>query len=381
MSVNMDHSSMPGAPSKSDITWTGPMPFLIESPISSDFLTMPLFDGMQEWSMSGSTPGVPAPSAEGLDSFQRQQQHSHQQTFMNAFSEPNLFSRDQTTPPHLHPQSYPHLAPKDPLLDGTTSSTMHPFAGSPSSYPVSMHELTSRGSISDHSQRSYGSISSISSASSASSAGSAGSSYGHGHGHGLRRPSDLLAQPHQHPYAHSPDREAMEQQKRERFLERNRVAANKCRRKKKEHTRQLESKCMEVTQTNTRLESEVSQLRSQILELKNQLLQHSGCDDPGIKAHLARMVASLSQRSASVVSTGPSEPEVDGAELSSAVSLRGQSGTPLRTTQAEQVDAAAFGFDDMVAMPAAAAAAAASSKGNEGKQEEEDAEVKMKESP
>ncbi|RAL06466.1 bZIP transcription factor, partial [Aspergillus homomorphus CBS 101889] len=247
MPVQIDQSSAPGAPSKTGITWTGPMPFLVESPVSSDFLTVPLFDGMQEWSMSGSTPRVPASFAEGLDSFQQQHQHQHQQTFMDALIELDLFSPDQPTPPYMRPHPHQHLASKDPLRDDSTTARHHPLAASPPSYPVAMHELTSRGSVS--------------SISSGSSAGSAGS-----YSHATQRPSDLLAQ---HPCSYSPDRETVKNQKRERFLERNRIAANKCRRKKKEHMRQLECKCMDVTQANTRLESEVSQLRSQILELKN----------------------------------------------------------------------------------------------------------------
>ncbi|RAL13099.1 bZIP transcription factor, partial [Aspergillus homomorphus CBS 101889] len=329
MPEHLDHSSISGALLKTDIAWTGPMPFLVESPLSSDFLTMPLFDGMQEWSTSGSTPGVPAPSAEGLDNFQQQQQHQHQQTFMDALIESNLFSPDQPIPPYMRQYPHQHLALRDALLDGSTTPPHHPFAASPPSCPVPMRELTPRGSIS--------------SISSGSSAGSAGS-----YCHATWRPSDLLAQ---HPCSYSPDRETVKKQKRERFLERNRIAANKCRRKKKEHMRQLECKCLDVTQANTRLESEVSQLRSQILELKNELLQHSRCDDPGIKAHLARMVASLSKRSASVVSTRGSEADM---KLSDGVSGRGESVASMRKANSEKVEEAASGFKDMVVLPAAA---------------------------
>ncbi|RAK75878.1 uncharacterized protein BO72DRAFT_155523 [Aspergillus fijiensis CBS 313.89] len=373
MSVNLEHPSMPGPPSKSEITWTGPMPFFLDSTISSEFLTMPLFDGMQEWSMSGSTPGAAAAAASGgFDGFQQQQQqqqqsqkqaqpsppaHQHhhhpQQSYMNAFIEPTLFSPDQPMPTHVHHPQPPHLAPKEPLID----PAMQPFAASPtSSYHVPMHEITSRGSISDQSQRSsYGSISSISSSSSSSST----TGY-----YAQRRPSEPVF---------SPAHDAVEQQKRERFLERNRVAANKCRRKKKEHTRQLESRCMEVTQANSRLDSEVSQLRSQILELKNELLRHSGCDDPAIKAHLARMVAHLSQRSASV--SGASESEGGGPQVRSSRS------TPLSPAQPkilkEEVEQdAAFGFDDMLHLPNAGG-----SKTDELEEEKEEEELKMKESP
>ncbi|PYH81210.1 hypothetical protein BO82DRAFT_96500 [Aspergillus uvarum CBS 121591] len=365
MSVNLDHASMPGAPSKSEITWTGPMPFFLDSTISSEFLTMPLFEGMQEWSMSGSTPGAAAPAAsERFDGFQQQpqqQKQAHpspppqqQQSFMNAYIEPNLFSPDQPMPAHVHQQQqqHPHLASKEPLLD----PTMHPFAASTtSSYPVPMHEITSRGSISDQSHRSsYGSISSISSS---SSSGSSTTGY-----NAARRPSEPVF---------SPTHDAVEQQKRERFLERNRVAANKCRRKKKEHTRQLESRCMEVTQANTRLESEVSQLRSQILELKNELLRHSGCDDPAIKAHLARMVAHLSQRSASVSGASEASAKEDGGPLG-----RSSRSTPL--SPAHQSDAkqevapeAAYGFDDMLHLPNA----------GDSKTDEQEEGVKIQESP
>ncbi|PYI28143.1 hypothetical protein BP00DRAFT_271941 [Aspergillus indologenus CBS 114.80] len=362
MSVNLDHASMPGAPSKSEITWTGPMPFFLDSTISSEFLTMPLFDGMQEWSMSGSSPGAAAAAASGrFDGFQQppqqQQKPAHpsplsqqQQSFMNAYLEPNLFSPDQPMPPHVHqhPHPHPHLAPKEPLLD----PIMHPFAASTtSSYPVPMHEITSRGSISDQSHRSsYGSISSSDSSSSRATGYTA-----------ARRPSEAVF---------SPTHDAVEQQKRERFLERNRVAANKCRRKKKEHTRQLESRCMEVTHANSRLESEVSQLRSQILELKNELLRHSGCDDPAIKAHLARMVAHLSQRSASVSGASEASAKEDGAPPG-----RSSRSTPL--SPAHQSDAepevepeAAFGFDDMLHL--------GDSKADE---QEEEEEVRMQESP
>ncbi|RAH69853.1 bZIP transcription factor [Aspergillus aculeatinus CBS 121060] len=371
MSVNLEHPSMPGAPSKSEITWTGPMPFFLDSTISSEFLTMPLFDGMQEWSMSGSTPGAAAAAASGgFDGFQQQQQQQQpqkqaqpsppaHQAFMNAFIEPNLFSPDQPMPPHVHHPQHPHLAPKEPLLD----PAMHRFTASPtSSYHVPMHEITSRGSISDQSHRSsYGSISSISSSSSSSST----TGY-----YAQRRPSEPVF---------SPTHNAVEQQKRERFLERNRVAANKCRRKKKEHTRQLESRCMEVTQANSRLESEVSQLRSQILELKNELLRHSGCDDPAIKAHLARMVAHLSQRSASV--SGASESEGGGPQVRSSRS------TPLSPAQQnilkEGVEQdAAFGFDDILHLPNAGGSKADELEEEEKKKkEEEEEELKIKESP
>ncbi|RAL14597.1 bZIP transcription factor atfB [Aspergillus homomorphus CBS 101889] len=81
-----------------------------------------------------------------------------------------------------------------------------------------------------------------------------------------------------------------EKAKRERFLERNRLAASKCRQKKKKINEQLDRRHVELQAQNTKLHSEIDDLRSEILSLKTELLRHSDCGDPAIALHLSQMV-------------------------------------------------------------------------------------------
>lgn len=84
--------------------------------------------------------------------------------------------------------------------------------------------------------------------------------------------------------------------KREKFLERNRVAASKCRQKKKEHTMMLESQYKEQSDKREQLNSEISRLRGEILGLKNEVLRHAQCGDEPIKLHLAQMVKQIANK-------------------------------------------------------------------------------------
>ncbi|KAI9890411.1 MAG: hypothetical protein M1814_004197 [Vezdaea aestivalis] len=74
--------------------------------------------------------------------------------------------------------------------------------------------------------------------------------------------------------------------KRNRFLERNRVAASKCRQKKKEWTSNLEGRARELQQEKTQLTLMVSSLKDEMLFLKGELLKHSGCDCHKIRQYL-----------------------------------------------------------------------------------------------
>ncbi|EPS32432.1 hypothetical protein PDE_07392 [Penicillium oxalicum 114-2] len=81
--------------------------------------------------------------------------------------------------------------------------------------------------------------------------------------------------------------------KRAKFLERNRLAASKCRQKKKEHTQQLEQRYKEQSEKKEMLVAEIARLRSEILSLKNEVLKHAQCGDEPIKLHLAQMVKKI----------------------------------------------------------------------------------------
>src|SRR5208282_3827933 len=84
--------------------------------------------------------------------------------------------------------------------------------------------------------------------------------------------------------------------RRKKFLERNRLAAFKCRQKKKEWANNLEEQARYQAQENKLLRASVAQLRDECLYLKNFLLStHSGCSCVGVKNYLMKE-AQLSQQ-------------------------------------------------------------------------------------
>ncbi|GKZ98455.1 hypothetical protein AnigIFM59636_003250 [Aspergillus niger] len=122
--------------------------------------------------------------------------------------------------------------------------------------------------------------------------------------------------------------------KRERSLERNREAAYKCRKKKKEQAKRLESRCETVSQENSFLQSEVSRLRGQVLNLKDELLRHSRCRGEGIKRHLLRMAKQVPGKAETTLQI--SEDNVQSVEH----------------TGGSMQDQEKVGFDDLVQLPA-----------------------------
>jgi ATF/CREB family transcription factor len=68
-----------------------------------------------------------------------------------------------------------------------------------------------------------------------------------------------------------------DEEKRKNFLERNRVAALKCRQRKKQWLANLQTKVDLYTQENDALTQTVTQLREQIMNLKQLLLSHKDC--------------------------------------------------------------------------------------------------------
>ena len=92
--------------------------------------------------------------------------------------------------------------------------------------------------------------------------------------------------------------------KRKKFLERNRLAASKCRQKKKEWANHLEEQARYQAQENKILRASVAQLRDECLYLKNFLLStHSGCQCVGVKNYLMKE-AQLSQQVAAGIAGG-----------------------------------------------------------------------------
>lgn len=87
----------------------------------------------------------------------------------------------------------------------------------------------------------------------------------------------------------------IEDAKRSKFLERNRVAASKCRQKKKEWTSNLEVRARDLQTSKNQLTVVVGSLKEEILFLKGELLKHSSCGCTAIRDYLNREVASMSQ--------------------------------------------------------------------------------------
>jgi hypothetical protein len=92
--------------------------------------------------------------------------------------------------------------------------------------------------------------------------------------------------------------------KRKKFLERNRLAASKCRQKKKEWATHLEEHARFQAQENKVLRASVAQLRDECLYLKSFLLStHSGCRCVGVKDYFMKE-AQLSQQVAAGIAAG-----------------------------------------------------------------------------
>ncbi|KAK6357083.1 hypothetical protein TWF718_001409 [Orbilia javanica] len=77
-----------------------------------------------------------------------------------------------------------------------------------------------------------------------------------------------------------------ESDKRARFLERNRIAASKCRKKKKIMNQRLEEKSRLLVQQNRFLNATLVKLRGDVLKLKQMVLTHHGCGNPAIEQYL-----------------------------------------------------------------------------------------------
>lgn len=153
-----------------------------------------------------------------------------------------------------------------------------------------------------------------------------------------------------------------ERAKRAKFLERNRLAASKCRQKKKEHTQLLEFNFKEQSEKKEQLVAEIARLRSEILGLKNEVLKHAQCGDEPIKLHLAQMVKKITDKDGAPPAGGLPDSPVRIPDNPS-VSVSPLEPTPAPVTAAVPVSAPAptamsFGFDDPLQLEPAAAAAA-----------------------
>lgn len=80
---------------------------------------------------------------------------------------------------------------------------------------------------------------------------------------------------------------------RQSHLEKNRVAAHKCRLRKKEYINGLEDRARQFSTRNKALKENVAMLREEVLGLKNEVLRHAGCGFWAVDEYLARCAGDL----------------------------------------------------------------------------------------
>ncbi|KAG8408487.1 hypothetical protein J3459_017567 [Metarhizium acridum] len=113
--------------------------------------------------------------------------------------------------------------------------------------------------------------------------------------------------------------ESKPKHRRQRSLEKNRVAASKCRKRKKQWTENLEQKKSGLESVHAELQSEYMELLQETSELKNFLISHASCQDPNIdiwiKNEASKYVRNL--HNASRVHSMHSIPSQDGDAFTS----------------------------------------------------------------
>lgn len=77
-------------------------------------------------------------------------------------------------------------------------------------------------------------------------------------------------------------------------LEKNRIAADKCRRRKKKYTAKLVTEHSSVHARNANLKADVADLREQVLVLRHKILQHAKCGSWMIDGYVTRVAGDLS---------------------------------------------------------------------------------------
>ncbi|KAK5994015.1 Transcription factor atf21 [Cladobotryum mycophilum] len=133
-------------------------------------------------------------------------------------------------------------------------------------------------------------------------------------------PDPVVAQPSKRKSGGRQSAKKSESQ-RSKNLERNRIAASKCRQKKKEWVQELEETKSGMEQRHTSLRLEYLQLLDEVTRIKNHLMAHAVCNDPNINfwiekealKFVARCNDPSHMKRPSIASTG--EPFLLGYEL------------------------------------------------------------------
>lgn len=128
----------------------------------------------------------------------------------------------------------------------------------------------------------------------------------------------------------SEKRKLTEEEKRKSFLERNRIAALKCRQRKKQWVQELQTKVETYASQNEMLNRQVSVLQDEVIALRTALLNHRGCSF-GLEPDLLASLIATQPGAAAVARQIPGIDQVSSTQVVQ----------PLLSQQQSQVAAAA----------------------------------------
>ncbi|XP_036732837.1 cyclic AMP-dependent transcription factor ATF-2 isoform X2 [Manis pentadactyla] len=114
-------------------------------------------------------------------------------------------------------------------------------------------------------------------------------------------------------------------EKRRKFLERNRAAASRCRQKRKVWVQSLEKKAEDLSSLNGQLQSEVTLLRNEVAQLKQLLLAHKDCPVTAMQKKSGYHTADKDDSSEDL--SVPSSPHAEAIQHSSVSTSNGVSTT------------------------------------------------------
>uniref|UniRef100_A0A2K5Z4H8 Cyclic AMP-dependent transcription factor ATF-2 n=1 Tax=Mandrillus leucophaeus TaxID=9568 RepID=A0A2K5Z4H8_MANLE len=114
-------------------------------------------------------------------------------------------------------------------------------------------------------------------------------------------------------------------EKRRKFLERNRAAASRCRQKRKVWVQSLEKKAEDLSSLNGQLQSEVTLLRNEVAQLKQLLLAHKDCPVTAMQKKSGYHTADKDDSSEDI--SVPSSPHTEAIQHSSVSTSNGVSST------------------------------------------------------
>uniref|UniRef100_A0A8C4S695 Cyclic AMP-dependent transcription factor ATF-2 n=1 Tax=Erpetoichthys calabaricus TaxID=27687 RepID=A0A8C4S695_ERPCA len=124
-------------------------------------------------------------------------------------------------------------------------------------------------------------------------------------------------------------------EKRRKFLERNRAAASRCRQKRKVWVQSLEKKAEDLSSLNGQLQSEVTLLRNEVAQLKQLLLAHKDCPVTAMQKKSGYHNTDKEDSSEDI--SVPSSPQVEEIQHSSVSTSNGVTSSSMASTLLSQI--------------------------------------------